>query len=78
MAELAIARGRLGERKFLGGGLEVIWWLASVIPYASNIGAPYAASHCSSSAGERAELHERTKRSVWGTGAPSRRSSAME
>ena len=57
-----------GTRAAGGSGLDDIWWLASVMPYASSIGAPYCCSPRASSAGDSAELHERTKRRV--SGAP--------
>ena len=57
-----------GTRAAGGSGLDDIWWLASVMPYASSIGAPYSRSARASSAGASAELHERTKRRV--SGAP--------
>ena len=57
-----------------GSGFDAIWWLASVIPYASSIGTPYACSARSSSAGDSAELHDRANRRLAGGPSPSARS----
>ena len=57
-----------------GSGFDAIWWLASVIPYASSIGTPYPCSDRSISAGESAELHDRANRSVAGAPPASARS----
>jgi hypothetical protein len=67
-----------GRRSPGGSGLEVIWWDASVIPYACTTGIPYSSPSCASTDGARAELQERAKRSVpAAAGLPSARRSSI-